>query len=203
MKHSVHPTRELLIETAVKLLENHQPDEISIEMVLTTSGVSHGSLYHHFKDFGSLIDAAQVERFSGYVDASIALLTQAVTTAKTREELIAAIRNVTLLTQSANMLTMRLDRTRALAASVTREDFRALLGAEQERLTGALADLVREAQSQGWYRPELDPIAVAVFIQSYTIGKIVDDVTTTHMSQENWNSLINDVIERTFLTEKA
>jgi hypothetical protein len=44
-------------------------------------------------------------------------------------------------------------------------------------------------------------VVVAVFIQSYTIGRAVDDVTSEHMSQEAWNDLINKIIENVLVVE--
>jgi hypothetical protein len=61
--------------------------------------------------------------------------------------------------------------------------------------------LVRDAQAKGLYRPELDPVVVAVFIQSYTIGRAVDDVVANHMSQDAWNELIDQVIDRVLMAD--
>jgi hypothetical protein len=33
----------------------------------------------------------------------------------------------------------------------------------------------------------------AVFIQAYTLGRIVDDITTTHMNDADWEKLIGRI----------
>ena len=196
---SQHPTREVLVATAVDLLQAHAPQEITIEMVLRQSGISHGSLYHHFGTFPNLIDHALVARFSGYVDHSIELLTSALVHANSRAGLLATLEQITAATQGPEQRMVRAYRMEALSQGNQRPEFAELLGLEQQRLTAAIADLVRDAQSKGLYRADLDPLVVAVFIQSYTIGKAVDDVTPEHMSGEAWNGLINTIIEKVFL----
>lgn len=196
-----HPTRDALVNTVVRLLETHQPQELTLDLVLKESGISHGSLYHHFGAFPNLIDHAIVARFSSYVDRSIELLTEAAVHAQTRDALLASLKFVTERTQGPELRLVRAYRMEALAQGNLRPEFGALLGAEQQRLTDAIADLVRDAQAKGLYRPELDPVVVAVFIQSYTIGRAVDDVTPEHMSQDAWNDLINKIIENVLVVE--
>jgi AcrR family transcriptional regulator len=63
-----HPTKRALID-AVKLLLEQQPmSELTSEQVLEFSGKSKGSLYHHFEDFGDLVEHAQLERMSALLD---------------------------------------------------------------------------------------------------------------------------------------
>ena len=64
MLSNFHPTKRLLVETAVKMLDSKSPAEILAEEVLETSGVSKGSMYHHFEDLQELVEVAQVYRYS-------------------------------------------------------------------------------------------------------------------------------------------
>lgn len=194
----MHPTRERLILTVVELLDGENPDKVQVEEVLTTSGVSRGSLYHHFADFSDLIEAALVYRFSATVDQSIALLASIAVDSNSREEMLRNVAHVTTITQSRDLAPVRAERLRALAMASTSDRFRASLGAEQTRLTDALADLFREAQEKGWFNNEFDPRAAAVLIQAYTLGKAVDDIVDEQIDPESWARLIGRLIERTF-----
>ena len=62
MSKRVHPTKALLIATTVTLLDTKLPNEIAVDEILEASGISKGSLYHHFEDLGELLEIAQVER---------------------------------------------------------------------------------------------------------------------------------------------
>ena len=74
--------------------------------------------------------------------------------------------------------------------------FQKALGAEQDRLTQALADLVSQAQTKGFADPALDPHSVAVFIQAYTLGRAVDEISDSEKNHEAWNHLIDLVVDK-------
>ncbi len=195
---SLHPTKEALIATTAALIETHAINEITSEQVLEISGVSRGSLYHHFEDFPELLEAAQVRRFASYVDSSIKILWSVLATSKTRDQMVEKIREVTMLTQSPTMAKSRLDRVNAIAKISHNPRMAAALGAEQERLTNSIADLYLEVCHRGWGNPALDPRAISVMIQAYTLGRIVDDFTPEHIGQEKWESLISTILETVF-----
>ena len=194
----MHPTRERLLLTTVELMDTENPEKVGVEMVLEKSGISKGSLYHHFEDFPSLLEAALVYRFHRVVDSSIALIANTVATATTREEFFADMEKVTAITHSREMTAIRFERARALGHAGSSPRFKEALGVEQQRLTLAFADLVREAQNQGWVTTDIDPMATAVFIQAYTIGKLIDEVTAEPVDEQEWLKLIHRMVERTF-----
>ena len=84
------------------------------------------------------------------------------------------------------------------ASAARNERMATTLGREQERLTTALADLVTDAQNNGYFSKEFSPRTIAVMIQAYTMGRIVDDVTPNHMDPEEWTVLIDALLDRLF-----
>ena len=76
------------------------------------------------------------------------------------------------------------------------------LGAVQERLTESLEDLFREAKERGWAKEGMNPRAVAVLVQAYTFGHVIDDFTPEHMEIEAWYRLIDQVVEDVFFPPK-
>jgi AcrR family transcriptional regulator len=187
----------------VALLDERAPDEVTVERVLSESGVSRGSLYHHYRDFNDLLDRAHVARFARLVDASIAMITQVVDHATTREECCAGLVAVTAATQGPATAASRALRVWTLGQAGLRPSMRDALGVEQQRLTDALTDLTRAGQERGWFRSDLDPAAIAVFIQAYTLGKSVDDVAPRHVDQAAWELLVNTVIATVFMGDAA
>ena len=65
------------------------------------------------------------------------------------------------------------------------------LGPTQSRLTGAIADLVREMKAKEFVSENLDPGSVAVFIQAYSLGLIVNDVSNEPIDLEEWHAMIS------------
>lgn len=196
----MHPTRALLLETAVALLDTNPPDRVTTEAVLTESGVAKGSLYHFFADFPDLIDQAQILRFARFVNASLGAIAGVMNHATSKETFLSGLWVVTDSTRGDAAAGIRRDWIWALGQATIRPDFARMLGEEQQRLTDGLAQLVRNAQERGWFRSDLDPVAVSVLIQSYTFGRFVNDITPERMRQVDWDFLLNSVIQRTLMT---
>jgi AcrR family transcriptional regulator len=200
MAQSLHPTKSHLIETAVVLLEDKMPHEIAVDEILEKSGISKGSLYHHFEDLAELLEAAQVARYADWVDRSIALIVAIISKAKTKEELFEGVKKMTLVTQSAEFKNFRYERARTIGNSQGHQRFQNLLAAEQERLTSGLTDIIREVIEKGFFRKDLDPHVAAIFIQSYTLGKIVDDIVTEPANSKDWDSFIDHMVYKSMFS---
>jgi AcrR family transcriptional regulator len=199
MKDSVHPTKAKLLAAATALSQTHHPDAVTIDMVLEHSGVSKGSLYHHFEDFSDLIETVLVNLFTMSVDGNIAAISQVFASATTRAEFVAGLARVTHETQGAALRSVRFRRARLLAYAESRPRLMQKMQAHQARLTRAYTGLFRRAQDNSWFNTDFDPHAAAVFIQAYTIGKIVDDVSNDPIRPEAWEDLIMKIVERVFI----
>jgi AcrR family transcriptional regulator len=193
----LHPTKQRLVDTAVRLIQE-TGGEIGVEQVLRESGISTGSLYHHFEDFEELIETAYARRFAIFVDVGIDQLTNVAVSSSSKKEMLEGLMGVTRSTQGSGLAWIRFERARTLAMSENNERFRAVLAGEQQRLTDALTDLIREAQERGWYNREFDARAAAVLIQSYTLGQIVDDIVDEKMDPDAWIALIDRLISSVF-----
>jgi AcrR family transcriptional regulator len=201
MPSANHPTKTRLIETTAELLENQFPHDIQVDEILEKSGISKGSLYHHFEDLGELLEAAQVFRYAAWVDRSIGLIVPVLSSVKTRDEIIEGLRVLTRYTQSNEYRKTRFSRARTLANSEISERFGKALGLEQARLTEALEDLISEAKNKGLFRAHLNARVIAIFIQSYTLGKIVDDIVPEPVLQEKWDDFILDMLINTMVID--
>lgn len=203
MSPSLHPTKKRLLAAAVDFLESLAPENITVDLILQQTGISKGSLYHHFNDFYDLINTAMMSSFSDSVDESIDALSSIVLKSHDVDDFLFGLRQVTESTQSAATRVARFRRARLLALAEERPDLHRQLAAQQARLTSALAALFVEAQVKGWIRKDLDPMACAVFIQAYTFGKIIDDIVESPIEADDWCNLIMDVIIKSFLAENA
>lgn len=199
MAKSSHPTRDRLIETMAELLDGSDPEHITADQVLTASGVSKGSLYHHFEDFEDLLEAALISRFSVNVDSTIDGLAQILATVESREELVSALRQANAHDQAQSRAKFRLERARAAGLTYSSPRFHDALGVEQQRLTDAFTDLFIEAQNKGWMSTDINPRAAAVFVQAYTVGRVVDDIAPEKVEPQAWVDLIMTVIDKAIL----
>lgn len=191
-----HPTRVALLDVTKKLIAEHGTDGFTVEMVLSESGISRGSLYHHFDDFPDLVESALIELNRTYVDGSIEVMARALGSATTKEEFLDGVRKVTEFQHSSERLKVRLDRVRMIALCFDSPTFRDKFGEAQADFVDALTDIVRDAQERGWARTDFDPKALATFMSAYNIGLALNDVSSDPVSAETWNALVRDVIAR-------
>ena len=194
-----HPTRAALLSATVDLLDHHAPDDISVGDVLSATGISSGSLYHHFGDLHNLVESAMVVRFARGVDWSIEVLGRAMREAKDSRDLAARLHHITLDTQSARRADVRGERIRAIALATTSERFRNALAPEQQRLTDGIAEVWRELQERGLVSDRLDPQAGALFIQAYTLGVVLNDITADPLTDAAWIGMIDAVVDQVFI----
>jgi AcrR family transcriptional regulator len=186
-----HPTKVHLTEAAASLIDDHGSQGFTVEQLLETSNISKGSLYHHFEDFHDVIMQAQVLRFARYVEEDIEALTRVLLAASSREDMFGRLDLISRATHDPARSGRRADRIEILAGARHSEKMKNALAPTQARLTGAIADLVREMKAKEFVNQELDPAAVAVFIQAYSLGLIVNDVSSEPIDMDKWHAMIS------------
>ncbi|OYU12390.1 MAG: hypothetical protein CFE38_07925 [Comamonadaceae bacterium PBBC1] len=197
-KSGSHQTRDKLLAATLDLLLTHLPQNITAQMVLEKSGISRGSLYHHFEDISALLEVALVESFAKTVDKSLIKFENIIKKAKNREEMLLELTKVTDATQQKSLRAIRFQRARLIVFSEDNPRLATALAVEQQRLTDTIADLIGMAQERGWMFTGVDARSAAVLIQAYTLGMIVDDIVQEQMTQENWSALIHRLIQQVF-----
>ena len=194
----MHPTKGLLQETAINLIDEFGPQGFTVETLLETSKISKGSLYHHFHDFSDVIEQAQVARFSRYVDQDIMLLVGLLKSATSREDLESKF---AMIVQGAGLPgrdASRADRAAILGMARHSKKLADGLAVEQQRVTDVLTDIAREMQERGWINKDLDAAVVATFVQAYSMGFVLNDITASPISIERWSSFISFMLGKIF-----
>ena len=193
MAHEQNETRQNLIQATSDLMDLHALEDISAAMVLERADASKSSMYHFFEDFSDLLDETYVVRFGETVAISIRVIEKIIARSTTKEEFFVALDRLTASTQSRELVSLRFRRAGKLARSQYNEKFRKSLGALQQQLTDSLTLAFETAQEKGFLNKNFEARTGAVFIQAYTLGRIVDDITTTHMNDADWEKLIGRI----------
>lgn len=197
---SLHPTKRALVQTVLDQLKTKKALDLTSELILEKSGISKGSLYHHFEDFDDLIETAQVFRYAAYVDQSIHLLTKVFQISKSKEEMVTELKKVTRFTQSPDLMPQRMDRATSISIANANPRMMKKMNAQQDRLNEAIIDIFREARDRGWINKEVDLHAGALFIQAYTLGIIINDVSGAKVDIKAWDELIDMFLEKVIAT---
>lgn len=191
-----HPTRTRLIEATIELLEQQSPDELQVGTILKVSGVSKGSLYHHFEDGRALIDEALLRKFSSGVDEHAGIIAQILGSADTQLEAALAFRLLTIDSQRSELRDRRSSRMAKILRAERDPAFAEKLSLEQIRLNNAFSAQILRMQEKGWFRDDFDPTAGALLIQSYTLGRRLGQITADIVTEDAWNTIIFRIIEQ-------
>ena len=193
MENSLHKTKQHLIQSTSDLMDEVALEEINAAMVLERAGASKSSMYHFFEDFNDLLEATFLYRFGETVRVSIYVIEKIIENSTTKDEFFIALDRLTSTTQARENESIRFMRARKLARSERSASFRSSLGELQQQLTDALTLAFAQAQEKGFLNKSFEARTGAVFIQAYTLGRIVDDITTTHMNDADWEKLIGRI----------
>ena len=189
------PAHRKILEQAVADLTEHGFDRFSVQRVLDGAGVSRATLYRHFPDVDGLIEIALVEMFRQQVDVYLGMVAELLSNATDRASFRTALRSLLEAFGSIPSV-VRLRRAHTIVLASTRPELGAAVSSVQEALTDGWERAVRESQERGFLRAELHPRATAVMLQAIGIGRLVDDVAITQVSDEQWATSVYDFIDR-------
>ena len=178
-------TRETLLRTTVRLISEGGEAKVRLADVAQQSGLSIGAIQHHFSSREELVAAAQVERLMGNTESDISAISSLLGSSNSVSEFRGAMRAITLNVIDRSRADLRLERISSLAAIHGRPESRSAASALLTKLSGVFADVIRGLQDRGYLRPELDPAAVAVFIQAYALGMVVADLQEPAVDAES------------------
>ena len=198
MENGIHKTKQQLIQATSELMDEVGVEEISAAMVLERTGASKSSMYHFFDDFSELLEETFLVRFAASVEASGRAIKEIIQASTTQDGFFTAIEAVTKSSQARENSAIRFQRARMLARSERNDRFHKSLGKIQEDLTDFLAEAFEMAQQKGFVNHDFEPRTGAVFIQAYTLGKVVDDITQVHMTDGDWERLIGTTLRKVF-----
>jgi AcrR family transcriptional regulator len=189
-----HPTRKLLLSIAVDLLKEQGPIDFRVDDLLDRSGLTRGAMYHHFENVDDVIYSALIASYSEGLEATIlyirTVLASATSFEQFRDGLFQANENYV---RNEDLRVLR--RLRAFALASPANALAETLAAEQQRLTDEYVSMIVEAMNKGWIRKSVDPLALAVFVQAYSFGVIIDDVSMTHIDADLWAKHIEGYFE--------
>jgi AcrR family transcriptional regulator len=181
----LHPNARKLLNVAVELLAETAIEKVTLAEVLRRSGVSNGSLYHHFEDFRDLVEHAVVQRFTqGLNDslAAIARLLESTDAADFRRRTEQVIR----LFHDQDRRPFRMARLETLGALPGRPRLAARIGRAQYESTMYQAEYLAEFQRRGWLRQDLDVSAISAFMTATFLGRVADDIADEPVDADAW-----------------
>jgi AcrR family transcriptional regulator len=189
------PVMAKAVEAVAERLLTEDETLIRIPEICESTGVNYGSVYHHFGSREGLIDAAYNHLFEQTARVDVDKMVATAKTATTRDQFFAGMRDVLRASISDPGREQRRQmRVRILAASLVRPDLREMISETQDGVTDDLTEMVTIGQNNGWFRRDLDARAMAVMFQVVVIGRVLDDVSGSPVSEEQWGPVVANAL---------
>ena len=198
----MHKTKRALIDTVLQLMDGIPSTPVTLQDVLTTSGLTSGALYYHFEDFPDLIDHALIDIYSSYTTSGISGLAEIIANSSSVEEAKVALATLIQVRHSDSQAKIRAAVAWIAAQATFQPSLQQKLGPAQLEMTEKIADVILSGQQKGLVNTQRDPYALAVFIQAYALGRIVDDLAGKQMDGSKWYELIFSMVTEFMLVEK-
>ena len=188
-----------LLGVVGSLLDQHHPQSLTPEVVQAASHYEDLEIANHFEDFDDLVEQACLERLALQVSYAGQRLRLAEKHAKNFDDYRAALVQINRDIQCQSRAHARAERLEITLMAKRRPRMAAKLANLQAEITADVANSVRDAQHKGWLRSDLNAHALALFIQAYTVGAVLNDVSADKLSDEDWIEFIAAIIDRAVL----
>jgi len=175
-----------LVRAAVRDLEAYGSESVSIERILTESATSYLTLFQEFGGRDGLLDSARLALVAKRTSHSIEVITSTLHNVSTYEDLFTTLMALTTAFQDETFKENRLMRSAVIGSVLHRPELRSALADIQNEMTNNLAALIESIIVSGGFRCVVSPRALAVFVQAFTAGQVIDEIDHTPTPRDEW-----------------
>jgi AcrR family transcriptional regulator len=193
-------TVERAIAATAALIEEVGAERVRLADVSKRSGVSNGSLIHHFGSLETLLGAAHVVRYEQAVHARIERAADFVRSGGDGRAVLEVLDQFATDTVPGSVRHARL---RALSHARHRPEVREMLGGLIRGVRDRLSELLDQALAAGSLARPVDAGAVAVFLQTYALGRCVDELLEDPLPSAEWSAFFRAVVSSGFVEDPS
>jgi AcrR family transcriptional regulator len=181
-------------EVTKRLIEGDESD-IRIPEICEASGVNYGSVYHHFGNRQGVINAAYARLFEDLADVDIQIIEGMIDQITNFDEFAAVTYHMfTEVVGDEKRKRERYIRLRIFATCQTEPDLKEAIAGIQKKITDRIANVIAVFIKNGWMRSDVDPLEVAVAVQTITFGRLMDEHSSTPLSDLMWNGMLQSLL---------
>ena len=180
-------TVALVIDAARRAMRTAGETAVRVQEISSETGVSIGSIYHHFGDREGLIRAAYVRQFTESVSADIERLKTWSATLTSTDDLRARYEDmVEFLTNYFEMMPVA-ERAAIVGSAVSRADLRAAIAESHTKLTDGLTEVMQNLANAGILKQHIAPRAAAQVILGLLHGRVLTEIDNDKsISLDQW-----------------
>ncbi len=183
-------TMERALVVVGEILDEGGEASLRLADVSRRSGVSIGSLYHHFESREGLIRAARERQFIQSLPTDADDVANLLATATTPEQFAERMKELVRSTQSPDRAAARLRRVELIGAAAARPELLEAISATQTMVLDVGEALASAFKDRGWLRDGIEPRTLALFVQAITLGRVLGDLDQRGTDQTAWSQLL-------------
>jgi AcrR family transcriptional regulator len=189
------------LDVVTEMLENGGEGSVRVAEVSKRSGVSTGSLYHHFESRTGLIAAARERQFArdrtypGQVDPGGYLA------ATTPAEFVRVFDEMLATSEAPEVAAARQHRFEMIGAAAARpQDFPGVIELEVNFLD--VGETIGDALFQrGWLKDGVEPRSIALFLHILSMARVVRQLDGS-VSEKAWRTIAREALSAILVTEE-
>jgi AcrR family transcriptional regulator len=185
--------RSQMINAAIEMMEVAGEASVRVAKVAEKVGVTEPLVYHHFKNRAALVTAAYAEWYKRCQDLEVPI-DQLMMMVTNQEEYERAIRASLTWSYQPERVAARGVRLSVIGAAQTDPDLATAVNEINRRFLTSLAQAMEYAQSQGWVRTDLDPLATAYWLHGQINGRVVAEMDNGCLDLAKWDEVSFDAI---------
>lgn len=168
---------DAVVDATVRILEREGEKAVRIAEICDVTGVSYGTVYHHFGDRNGLIRAAQFARLSDQPGRDIGAFREALNGGDPAADFISSLMRICRAIADPSRGPVRLVRTSVIASALNDPEFLPTLSELESTIMSDLIDVIERAQELGIADPSLDPTALAAYLEAVSYGLVLAEVS--------------------------
>jgi AcrR family transcriptional regulator len=185
--------RAQMIDAAIEMMEVAGEASVRVAKIAEKVGVTEPLVYHHFKNRGALVTAAYAEWYKRCQDLEVSI-DQLMMMVTNQEEYERAIKASLSWSYRADRIDSRSVRLSVIGAAQTNPELAKAVNQINRSFLGSLAQATEYAQSQGWVRADLDPLAAAYWLHGQINGRVVAEMDEGCIDLAKWDEISFDAI---------
>jgi len=185
--------RSQMINAAIEMMEVAGEASVRVAKVAEKVGVTEPLVYHHFKNRAALVTAAYAEWYKRCQDLEVPI-DQLMAMVTNQEEYERAVRASLTWSYQPERVAARGVRLSVIGAAQTDPELATAVNEINRRFLTSLAQATEYAQSQGWVRKDLDPMATAYWLHGQINGRVIAEMDNGCLDLAKWDEVSFDAI---------
>lgn len=187
-------TRKRLILATIEAIDSGGEGSVRVQSIAEAVGVREPSVYHFFKNRAALVEAAQIERYQRSFLQLLIPFETAVALADTKSEFERAVAKVLSWSYVPDRHEARSARVNVLGAAQSSPTIAAAVVEANYSVAMTLAAILKGAQDKGWMRSDLDPLALAYWVNGQINGRVIAEMDSERVDLDAWNKVSVEAI---------